>query len=275
MINRLVIFFLFTINVTWLNACNPINTTPIPLTITQNYSKVLQTPTDSQTIRLANGFWAPYNGPDLPHEGCDSWVITEAFALEGFKVEYGFFPWARSYTLSATGQWDGTLSWDDTPEHRSQHYLSQKPTSLQEWVFFYRTDHPLIWHTLDDLAGKTLGVTTGYVYSDAFKDIQKKNIIKFVESSSDEANFKMLMAGRIDAFPIERQVGRYIIKTIFTPEEQSLITESNRSFAQYRSYLLLSKAVPRNTQMILLFNRGFEKLEASGRYLTIMQNCTS
>lgn len=130
---------------------------------------------DANTIRLANGSWEPYNGPGLPHGGCEAQVVEEAFALEGIAVKYEFFPWARSYSLSATGAWDGTLAWDDTPEHRADHYLSAEPITRQEWVFFYRKDRPLVWKTLDDLAGKTIGVTTGYVYSDAFKQYLRQN----------------------------------------------------------------------------------------------------
>jgi polar amino acid transport system substrate-binding protein len=260
--------YLFTLSATLLAACGA------PASFLAKPAADSQHPTSAPNeIRLANGNWAPYNGPDLPDDGCDSQVISQAFALEGIKVTYGFFPWARSYSLSATGEWDGTLSWDDTPEHRSQHYLSAQPVSVQEWVFFHRTDRPLTWETLDDLAGKTIGITSGYVYSDAFKELQAKGSVNFVESSSNEANFKMLLAGRIDVFPIERRVGHALIRSIFTPEEQALIENSSKSFAQFRSYLLLSKAVPQNEQRLKLFNLGFERLQASGQYAQIMQGC--
>jgi polar amino acid transport system substrate-binding protein len=251
----------------------PACSTPTSLPVAAN--TIPQPPATSMpdVIRLANGEWPPYNGPDLPHNGCDSWLIREAFALEGITVEYGFYPWARSYNLSATGKWDGTLSWDDTPDHRKQHYLSAQPTTSQEWVFFYRADRPLIWKTLADLAGKTIGVTTGYVYSDAFKGLQTKKAVTFVESTSDESNFKMLLAGRIDAFPMERQVGHNILRSIFSPEQQTQIIDSPQAFAQYHSYLLLSKAVPQNEQRMVLFDDGFERLQASGRYAQIMQSC--
>jgi polar amino acid transport system substrate-binding protein len=201
-------------------------------------------------------------------------VLSEAFALEGITVEYSFFPWARSYSLSATGAWDGTLAWDDTPEHREQHYLSADPISIQAWVFFYRTDRPLKWETLEDLAGKTVRVTTGYVYSDAFKPLKQAGTVTFVEDSSDEANFRKLLAGRIDVFPMERQVGYALLRSTFTAEEQALLSDSLQAFAQFRSYLLLSKAVPQNEQRMKRFDRGFKRLQASGRYAEIMQHCT-
>lgn len=229
---------------------------------------------DPNLVRLANGEWPPYNGSELSEGGCDSQVIKEAFALKGIKVEYGFFPWARSYNLSASGDWDGTLAWADTPDHRSEHYISAKPTTIQEFVFFYRSDRPFAWNTLNDLAGKTIGITTGYVYSDAFKEIQKQGTGTFIESSSDEANFKMLLAGRIDIFPMERRVGHYIMSSIFTPQEQTQIIDSPHAFSKFQTYLLLSRAIPQNEQRMILFDRGFKQLQESGRYDQILQACT-
>jgi polar amino acid transport system substrate-binding protein len=266
---RPALFFLslLILSLGMLAACAPAASSPFTPTFF-----VTLTPAPDR-IRLANGSWAPYNGADLAHAGCDSWAVQEAFALEGISVQYEFFPWARSYSFSATGEWDGTPGWADTPEHRQVNYVSAQPTSTQEWVFFYRSDHPLEWKTLNDLSGKTIGITTGYVYSNVFKDLQAKKSAAFVESSSDEANFKMLLAGRIDVFPIERQVGRYLLKSTFTSEERAKISESPQPFSQFLSYLLLSKAVPANQQRMALFDRGFKSLQSNGKYVEIMKSC--
>ena len=261
------ILFLLICALLW-TACTPL-VTPEPPPILSAYKPK----EDPNFVRLANGTWEPYNGPDLPHNGCDSWVVKEAFAQEGITVDYGYFPWVRSLNLSISGAWDGTLAWDDTPEVRKSHYLSAKPTTLQEWVFFYRKDHPLQWNNMDDLTGKTIGLTTGYIYSDSFKELQANGKATFIESSDDESNFRMLLAKRIDVFPIERLVGQYLIKTIFTAAEQAQITNSPNPFAQFHTYLLLSKAEPQNEQRMRLFDRGFEFLQDSGRYAEIMRSC--
>lgn len=224
-------------------------------------------------LRLANGSWPPYNAADLPHGGCDSWVVEEAFATQGISVEYEFLPWVRSYNLSATGVFDGTLAWADTPDHREDHYLSDNPTSIQEWVFFYRKDKPFQYRSIDDLVGKTVGVTSGYVYSDAFINLQKSGLANFSESLSDESNFKMLLGGRIDVFPMERNVGRYILESSFTQDEQNLISETSNSFSQFKSYLLLSKSVDGNAEKMELFNKGLKMLVENGRYDIIMNQC--
>lgn len=243
--------------------------TPVP---TSAPTPLVENSADT-TIRLTSGEWVPYTGANFPNYGCDSWVVTEAFALEGITVEYGFFPWARSYYLSETGQWDGAIEWADTEAHRETHYVSAEPLSKQEWVFFYRQDHPLEWATMNDLAGKTIGITIGYAYSDVFEELMSNGNATFDEAPSDDLGFKKLIGGRIDVFPIERRVGYVIMSENLTPEEQALVTEHPKPISEFLPYLLLSKAVPENEQRIALFNNGFKRLQESGRYAEIMQTC--
>lgn len=228
---------------------------------------------ENKNLRLANGNWPPYNGEDLFKGGCDSQVISETFALAGYEVEFGYFPWARSYALSKSGEWDGTMAWDDTVEHRMDHWISAEPTSVQQWVFFYKRGSDFDWNTLEDLKGKTIGVTTGYVYSDAFSELSNDEI-KFLESTSDEANFRMLIAGRIDAFPMEKEVGLTIIGEIFTSDEQSQIAYNEKPLSEFQSYLLLSKAISENEARMKQFDQAFFDLVESGRYAEIMNQCT-
>ena len=227
---------------------------------------------NARIIRLANGNWPPYNGEFLVEGGCDSQVIKETFALAGYEVEYGYFPWARSYSLSATGEWDGTLAWDDTPTHRKDHWISAQPTSVQQWVFFYRKSESFSWESMNDLHGKTIGITTGYVYSDAFTNLPEDSVT-FIESTTDDANFKMLLAGRIDVFPMEKEVGLYLINQNFSTEEQNLITFADKAFSEFNSHLLLSKAIPENEKRIKEFDTAFRKLMDNGRYEEIMLHC--
>lgn len=227
----------------------------------------------STTIRITNGEWVPYNSEFLEHNGCDSWAAAEAFALQGITVEYSFFPWARSYHLALTGEWDGTLAWADTPDHRKDFYLSAEPTSTQEWVFFYRTADDFDWQELSDLKGKRIGLTTGYVYSDAFASVRDDPQMIFEEAASDQANFDKLLSGHIDIFPLEREVGLSILSNFYTSQDQDRITYHPKVITAFEPFLLLSKKVAANEQMIQLFDAGWKSLKESGRYDEIMQSC--
>lgn len=229
--------------------------------------------TGNTIIKLANGEWNPYSGKNLPGNGCDSRVVTEAFAQAGYSIEYDFFPWARAYHVAEIGEWDGTLEWDDTPDHRKGFYISSEPLSEQEWVFFYRSDRPFQWESLKDLEGKVVGITSGYVYSDAFLNLIETGKVSFEEASTDEANFKKLLAGRIDVFPMEKSVGNAILQNSFTPEEKARISFHPKSFHAFHPYLLLSKANQLNGNRIQQFDQSLHNLKNSQKYTDIMKDC--
>jgi polar amino acid transport system substrate-binding protein len=229
--------------------------------------------TQSKKIRLTNGYWPPYNGENLKNGGCDTNIVKETFALAGYDVEFGYFPWARSYILSEDGDWDGTITWADTPQHREGHWISAEPTTIQEFVFFYRADKPFSWQTMEDLSGKIIGITTGYVYNDAFLLILNDPNYEFIESTSDLANFKMLAAGRIDIFPMEKSVGLYILNKELTDDEKENIAYSDESFSEFNAHLLLSKSIPENEQRIIEFDQAFRELKQSGRYEELILQC--
>lgn len=231
-------------------------------------------PSPEPVVRLANGEWAPYTGAKLPQQGCDSQVVIEAFALEGIKVVYEFLPWARGYLLSQNGVLDGAIDWADTAEHRASHYVSRDYISRQLWVFFHRKDRSFSWESLDDLNGKTIGLTLGYAYSDIFKELKAANPAMFPEAASDSLNLKKLLSGRIDLFPVEHAVGLYLVKTELPAEEQVQLTGHSKPVADLYTHLLLSRAKPGNEQRMLQFDRGLQQLKASGRYGQIMQPCT-
>lgn len=249
--------------------CSPFSATSSQPTQQSANSKSVQ-----NLVRLTNGEWIPYNGSQLDHYGCDSWAVSEAFALEGIKVEYGFFPWARGYALAAEGTWDGTLAWADTPSHRETFYMSDECTTIQEWVFYYRVTDHFDWAELSDLNGLTVGITTGFVYSDAFEEIKKTGLVKFEEASNDEANFRKLIDGRIDVFPLEKQVGARILRNNFIDEEQATVTAHPKVISAFRPYLFLSKKVKGNLEKMNSFNSGWKKLKVSGRYDEIISSCS-
>lgn len=246
---------------------------------TCNAAKHDTTPTDQpilkneNVIRITSGEWSPYDGEDLPHQGCSPWLIEEAFGLEGITVEFGFFSWSRSYQMAKEGSWDGTIDWADTPEHREAFYLSEENITDQEFVFFHRSDYDFRWESMEDLKGQVIGITSGYVYDDVFKSIMHKGTVTFETASSDEANFRKLLAKRITVFPMERSVGYMILQKKFSVEEQKQITNHPIPFHTFRPYLLLSKAVPQNEERMKVFNQGWRKLKESGRVDEILDIC--
>lgn len=256
----------------WGVGCQSLPSTPPPPAPTPLPTQTITNP-QSSTVRLATGEWVPYMGQDLPHYGCDLWIIEEAFAIAGFEVEYGFFPWARSRHLSEDGEWDGTATWSTHSELVETHYYSAEFITRQEWVFFYRKDEPFEWETIDDLTDKIIGLTIGYSYSGRFEEAQATGALTIDEAPNDDLNFAKLLAGRIDIFPIDRNVGYAVLAENFTAEEQTRLAVHPQPLSTLLSYLLLSKAVPQSEERMVAFNQGLQRLRTSGRYAEILEAC--
>lgn len=228
---------------------------------------------EENILILSNGEWEPYTGEALFNNGCDSWIVKEAFALEGIRVEYKFMPWVRGNYEASLGIWDGAIEWEDTPKFREDFYYSEKPISEQNWVFYFRDGETFTYQTWDDLSAKKIGLTIGYGYNGVFDDLPDSTPFTIEEASSDEANFRKLMNGRIDLFLIEEKVGYSILKKSFTEDQINLITKTPVFFDRFFPYVLLSKVNPENEKRIQQYNQGFEKLVNSGRYREIMETC--
>jgi len=227
---------------------------------------------EMEVIRLTNGEWPPYLSQDLEHYGVVSRVVTEAFALEGVKVEYGFFSWKRAYELAKEGEWDGSLVWLYTPE-REEYFHYSEPVMYCNYVFWHLKSYEFDWDNIEDLEGVTIGGTWGYFYEEAFSNLEKAGKVQVEWVSQDELNFEKLLKGRIDIYPQDIYVGQSMLQKNFAPQQIQLLTYHPRPISVDPMCLILSRKVEENERLIILFNRGLERLRQNGKldeYLTEM-----
>ncbi len=217
-------------------------------------------------IKITNGEWEPYMSQYIYQYGLDSHIVTEAFALEGITVEWGFFPWARSYFLAENAQgWDASCCWWPTMETRNTFFVSE-PFSQTSFVFFHLKNVPFDWRSVDDLAGLKIGGTIGYDYGKAFMEAMEKKRFQVEFVSSDEINYQKLLYGRIQVFPNDPVVGYSQIRNTLGPEEAKLLTHHPKQFGVTTLNLIISKKSERGVYFLEKFNAGLNKLKESGRY---------
>ena len=218
----------------------------------------------ADVVRFTNGEWPPLLSPDMKDSGYVSKIITAAYALENLTVEYGFFSWKRAFELAKSGEWDGSVVWTCKPEWEKAFYCSA-PIALNQIVFFHRKDRSFDWNTLDDLKGKLVGVTNGYYYGADFETYEKKGTITTDYAYDDETSLKKLLYERTDVFLLDRDVGYYMIKKNFKPEEQKLFTHHARPLIVNPLVILMSrKNSTRGQNLLKIFNSGFKKLQQQG-----------
>jgi polar amino acid transport system substrate-binding protein len=215
-------------------------------------------------VKITNGDWPPYLGERLKYNGLASRIITEAFKQEGIQVNYGFFPWSRSLMLAKEGSWDGAAVWLKNPEREQDFYLSD-PVVESKYVFFHLKGKSFDWKTVDDLRGLKIGGTASYDYGKAFQDAEAQKTIYVERTTSDELNLRKLIAGRIDIFPVDIEVGYGLAKAALTPEEVAQLTSHPTPLRVDPLYLLLSRKSDKNAELVKVFNRGLATLKSSGK----------
>ena len=217
------------------------------------------------TIRLTNGEWAPFLSKTAPHHGVASHIITEAFALVGVEVEYGFFPWRRSYKLAKEGFWDGSAGYWDREERR-RHFFYSDPVAPTTVVFFHLKSKKFDWSTYEDLSEIGVGASLGIDYGKAFNDAEAAGTIHVKWADDDETNLKKLLKGRSDVFPGGLITIYSEIRNKFTAEDAALITHHPKPLFEEPLFLILSKNVAGNEEMLHRFNEGLGLLKESGRW---------
>ena len=216
-----------------------------------------------ETIRLTNGEWKPYQSKTLKYYGVASRIVTEAFALEGVKVEYKFRPWKRAFIEAKLGKFDGSLIWAKVAQREKNFYFSDV-VIIGRSTFFHLKSYPFNWETFDDLQGLEVGGTLGYSY--AFDEGEWKGKFKISRVPKDEQNFAKLLRKRIQIVPVDLNVGYLILHEQFKPEEVQLITHHPKAYFSSSYHLILSKKVKRNKLLIKKFNKGLIRLRESGKY---------
>lgn len=119
-----------------------------------------------EVIPIASGEWPPYFSEHLKYHGVGSRIVSEAFALEGVTVVYGFFPWIRSLKLAESGEWDGVVGFELNRD-REKHFIPCDPVWEAPWVFFYVKGNGFDWDSFDDLKDVIIG---GIRKEDSFHD---------------------------------------------------------------------------------------------------------
>ncbi len=216
------------------------------------------------SIVLASDEWPPYLGNHLPDNGILSRVVTAAFARANVSVSYRFLPNNRSLQSARNGTADGSLGWAPSPE-RLQDLLYSQPVMSARMVFFQRKSDQRRWTQLADLAGLRIGITIGNFYSAEFDRLVQQGVLHTDGVADDLSNFRKLLARRIDLFPIEEDVGQFLLARNFSAAQASELS-SGQSFWSAPLHVVIWRRHPQGAELIARFNRGLQALQSSGEF---------
>ncbi|WP_281557162.1 transporter substrate-binding domain-containing protein [Thalassomonas sp. RHCl1] len=218
-----------------------------------------------ETIRISTGEDPPYSSEKYPGYGQTLNIVTQAFAQMNIKVEYGFFPWGRSYALAKENNWDATCCWTVTHE-RSKYFDYTDAIRRTDIVFFHLKSYPFDWQSVNDLKDIAIGATVLFTYGEKFDADAKEGKLLVEYAPSYQINLTKLLRGRIQLFPMNRAMGLQQVADLFTTEQAKLFTYHPKPLTSFTVGLMVSKKHHKGQYFIEMFNKGLKRLKASGKY---------
>lgn len=230
---------------------------------------------EQKVLRIATGELAPYATETRQDRGIALSIVRRAFELVGYRVEYTFLPWSRTLAESKMGKWDGTAYWGKKPEHAAQFFISDNVVT-EQWVFVYRNDLKFHWDSVQDLKPYRVGMIQDYTYTPEIWQAANAGVFKSEKLLDEKTLLKMMLLQRIDIAPLERNVACDMLMHSFTPQEAAKLSAFPKLMTDsFTTHLMLPRKKLESAQRLQDFNRGLEKLRASGEYAKLLAqvNC--
>ncbi|MDN3611911.1 substrate-binding periplasmic protein [Vibrio ostreicida] len=213
----------------------------------------------ANTVKLANGEWAPYQSKSLKNGGFITQIVREAFEAEGYQVEFTYMPWKRGFEDSKVGKFDGSLIWSKNPERQQFFHYTNTVITLST-ALFQQKARPVTWSSEEDLAQFKIGGVTGYAYG--IEQLENSGKLTIQRIASAENNYKKLSAGRLDIVLEDMDVG---METITNLKLTDKLEPNPKTLTTREYFVIISKKSPRAQELTDAFNRGLAKLEAEGK----------
>jgi len=88
---------------------------------------------------------------------------------------------------------------------------------------------------------------------------------------SDQAALKMLLLGRVDAAPMERNVACDLLKANYSEAEAAKLSPHPKLMTEtFTTHLMLPRVREESAARLADFNAGLKKLRASGEYAKLL-----
>lgn len=220
----------------------------------------------AQTVTIAVGNYPPYTSMNDPQARLAQRLAKEAFALEGIRVIYRYYPWSRCYREAEQGRVDATLPWFHSKRRDRIFLFSKEPLFRVTDVFFHLKSLDFHWKNFADLKRYRLGGTLGYYDT----ELLEQHGLTLDTVTHEKLNFEKMFLGRIDAYPTSLKVGGYLIHNLFTPSVATRFTYNPKPLDQANVYAMFSRSTTRGLALRNAFDKGLKRLKLSGRYAVIM-----
>ena len=209
-------------------------------------------PADTAPLRVVGFPYPPFMAPDERGKPAGPMVelVSEAFRRMGQSASIELLPLARA------------LLQVETPEREAKYLFSSEPVLFQDYVIFVASDSTLAFRgDLHALAMSSIGVVAGTSYGAIFDAAARQGTFKKLEiTGSHEANFRKLLAGRMDAVVCSRAVGVEILRQLQATRRVKI---SGPPIETTQSHVMFNKAVA-TPQLVERFDLAVRAMRRDG-----------
>jgi len=210
-------------------------------------------------LRLVADEWEPYTGENVLNQGLATDIVSTALRRAGYEVSIYIVPWTRALRGVQVGQYDGLIAAWLNPDREAtmvytDHYLTN------DLVLFKRSVDKILFSTLPDLDGYTVGVVRDYAYGEKFEsaaNLMKKPALDL------RTNVVRLSNYLIDIFPEDRFVVKYLLNTRY-PEYFGKIDFLDKPLTQRTLHMTISRKVDGYKKIVADFNNELKAMQDEG-----------
>lgn len=218
-----------------------------------------------ESLRLASGEWPPYSSSTMPNGGDAEQVIRLVFAQAGYEVSFDRLSWKRGYEVARRGKLDGTILWSRSAE-RERDFAFTVPVVQSDVVFFHRLAAPPRDLAPEQWHAYRLGYPDGYGYEihPAFARVAQAIGHRLVPIYDDANGLQALLRDRLDAYPVDRRVGLYLLAQIDREQWRSVVGFDSPPIAIEPLCVLISRQRKDSAEVVRRFNASLAELRAQG-----------
>lgn len=162
---------------------------------------------------LLTGEWPPYTGIKEPQGGSMAAIVRAAYAGQGDDVRLGFFSWYRVARLLADDSGFAASFPHYYSDERAARCLFSQPIGSSPLGLATRLGTRLQWTGVADLQRYRLGMVKSYVSVPDLDRLVAARKVRTVAALDDADNLRNLLAGKVDAVVIDRNVFAYLLQT--------------------------------------------------------------
>lgn len=188
-------------------------------------------------------------------------IIQAAFKHMNTPVAIATEPWKRAIEEIDNGKAGIGGVYKNSEREKKYDFSAQIFT--EKIVVYFNKTAPVAFSKVADLKGKKVGVIRGWSYGDDFDEARKAGVLTAEEGDSDEATFRKLDVGHLDAVVAVNESGNGLLS------KYKNIASAATPLSQNGTFIAFAKTA--NMKDVLKsFDQAIKDMQKSGEFKTIV-----